>query len=428
MTQMDEEIDKYVSKAKEQAGFWAYKADIEGGTQLALLNNVQFIYELALAQLELEALGTRYEIDLGLRQFRLLDAADFELLRKRLAYFKVVKGKYSDYFHIIQSNRTRSVNQYLTHWIYPYKGKFHPQMIRALLNIIGLKKGDIVLDPFIGSGTMAVEAQLLGINSIGIDISPLCVLQTRVKTECLEVITQIEEYQDRIFNEMRPSLFNPENLNLPEAIARIPEEKVRNFYKLAELLAHSDKARRGKDFFKSFVTNAQLMLASVKDYKDISQKLQLNLGKVAIEVGDARKLPLEDGSVDGIITSPPYSIALDYVSNDAHAFKALGYNLLELRERFIGVRGTGLAKVRLYNEDLRESLKEMYRALKPSKFCVIVLGNATLNGMEIRTVQFTIDCCQELGFELYKNIDKVIFGLYNVMKRENILIFQKGGE
>jgi len=89
----------------------------------------------------------------GLREFSLLGAIDEEKLLKRLAYFKYVRGKPTDYFKIIQNNRTKSVNQYLTHWIYPYKGKFHPQMVRALLNIIGLEPGETVLDPFIGSGT-----------------------------------------------------------------------------------------------------------------------------------------------------------------------------------------------------------------------------------------------------------------------------------
>jgi tRNA G10 N-methylase Trm11 len=58
-----------------------------------------------------------------------------------------------------------------------------------------------------------------------------------------------------------------------------------------------------------------------------------------IKTGDSRALPLDNESIDGIVTSPPYSIALDYVSNDAHALKELGYNLSEIREEFIGVRG-----------------------------------------------------------------------------------------
>ncbi len=415
-----------MAKIKEQKTLWAYEKSIPGdSSQLALLNNVQFIYELALARFELEALGATYEITNSLREFKLLDVADVYTLRKRLAYFRVVNGELTDYFNIIQKNRTRSVNQYLTHWIYPYKGKFHPQMIRGLLNIIGLKKGDTVLDPFIGSGTAAVEAQLLGINCIGVDASPLCVLQSRVKTETIEAIQAIEDCKENVFNRMRPSPSNTEGYNLSETIDSIADEKARNFYKMAELIAHSDRARRRKEFLGAFVKNTELMLASIKDYRDISQELNLDLGRVDIKLGDARQLPVGDKSVDGIITSPPYSIALDYVSNDAHALKALGYNLPELREALIGVRGTGSTKVRLYNEDLWKSLKEMHRVLKQGKFCVIVIGNATLYSEELGTVEFTIEQCQRLGFRLVKNIDKIIFGLYNVMLRENILIFQK---
>ena len=64
-------------------------------------------------------------------------------------------------------------------------------MIRAALNIIGLESGETVLDPFVGSGTTALEAQLLGVNCIGLDASPLCVLQSRVKTASREVIKEI---------------------------------------------------------------------------------------------------------------------------------------------------------------------------------------------------------------------------------------------
>ena len=159
--------ERMLQRAEGLSFSWAYNTEeLPRDRQLLLLDNVQFIYELALAQLELQSLGAQFEVTNGLREFKLLNTKDEEELRRKLAYFKLVKGKYTDYFQIIQKNRTRSVNQYLTHWIYPYKGKFHPQMIRALLNIIGLEQGDIVLDPFIGSGTTAVEAELLGISYI----------------------------------------------------------------------------------------------------------------------------------------------------------------------------------------------------------------------------------------------------------------------
>lgn len=415
-----------LKRAEEMDSFWAYsKEELTPDKQLLLFDNAQFIYELALAELELYALGTRFEVTNGLREFKLLDTKDEERLRRRTAYFKVVKGRYTDYFQIVQKNRTRSVNQYLTHWIYPYKGKFHPQMIRALLNIIGLDQGNTVLDPFVGSGTAAVEAQLLGIDCIGIDVSPLCVLQSRVKTESVGVLRQIVERKEDVLACLRPGLFNFEGKTLDDAIDSIAEPQVRNFYKMAKLVAISDNARRGREFSGAFLRDLDLMIASVSDYSEIVSKLNLRLGKVDIRAGDSRALPLRDESIDGIITSPPYSIALDYVSNDAHALKELGYNLTDLREEFIGVRGKGPDRIRSYNQDLKKSLTEMHRVLKERKRAVVVIGNASYLGQEIRTVETTIAYAEEVGFKLLKNIDKIIFGLYNVMQRENILIFVK---
>jgi DNA modification methylase len=420
---------KMIEKAQDINALWPPSVNIANinnyKNTLVLFDNVQFIYELALAQLELLALNVDFELNNGLREFKLLRSSNLDNVIKRAAYFKMVDGKYTDYFYITQKNVTRSVNQYLTHWIYPYKGKFHPQMIRALLNIIKLKENDTVLDPFVGSGTTAVEAMLLGINCIGIDISPLCVIQSKVKTESIEVIEEIEEVKDYIIRKVRGNLGGQRNNKFLEAINSISNEKVKNFYIMAYLIAVSDNTRRKRNLEHSFYKNLDLMIKSVKDFKNVSRELNLKLGKIKIEKGDSRNLPLDDNSVDGIITSPPYSVALDYVSNDAHALKVLGYDLMEIREEFIGVRGKGEERLRLYNKDMEKSYKEMYRVLRPGKFSVIVIGNATYNGKEISTVEFTIDYCQKIGFKLVKNIDKIIFGLYNVMQKENILIFQK---
>lgn len=421
---------RMVGKAKEIQEFWAYDLIHSLDADITLLDNVQFIYELSLAQLELKSLGVDFEATNGLREFKITNnsAEVEEQIRKRAAYCKSVNKKYTDYFQIIHKNRTKSVNQYLTHWIYPYKGKFHPQMIRALLNIIGLNQGDTVLDPFIGSGTTAIEAQLLGINCIGIDISPLCVLQSKVKTESIDVLTDIISWRERIRDKISAPLFDTENRTFDEFTKAIPEEKTRNFYQMTKLVATSDNARRGRNFSTAFLKNLELMLSSVVDYYQIAERLNLKLGKMNIRIGDSRELPLADHSIDGIITSPPYSIALDYVLNDAHALKALGYSLPDIREEFIGVRGKGKDRVNLYNEDIKLSYGEMYRVLKPGRYAVIVIGDATYQEQEVKTVEFTIKHMESIGFNLVKNIDKIIFGLYNVMKKENILIFRKSGE
>ena len=427
------EIEKLKTKGetmieRAESQFWGYNLDVKDSKKdLVLLDNVQFIYELSLAELELKALGVEFEVTNGLREFRILNESEKqkELIKKKGSYYKTVDGEFTDYYYIIQKNRTRSVNQYLTHWIYPYKGKFHPQMIRALLNIIGLKEGDTVFDPFSGSGTTALEAQLLGINFIGIDISPLCVIQGRVKTESIYVLDEILKIKDEVISKLLPNLFNTETnyYRLIEDIAS--DERVRNFYKMARLLAVSDNSRRKRDFRTSFIKNLNLMIASLKDFIEIRERLNLKLGDIKTEIGDSRNVKLSDNSIDGIITSPPYSIALDYVQNDAHSLKDLGLDVTEMRNDFIGVRGTGRSKVELYNADMKKSYSEMHRVLKPNKYAVIVIGNATYQGKEVKTVEFTINYMEGLGFKLVKNINKIIFGLYNVMKKENILVFKK---
>lgn len=379
--------------------------------QLELLDNTQFIYELSLAQLELAALCSTARITDDFRIFNTLTNQNNEVLVKRLAYFKRISGKHTDYYHLQKYNQTRSVNQFLTHWIYPYKGKFHPQMIRALLNIINMQAGELLLDPFVGSGTALLEAQLLNINGIGIDISPLCVLISKVKTQSVDFLADIKKYQDHHLHKK----------DLPE---NLPIE-VKNFYRVAEMIAHSDKSRRNKNFITSYIQNVAKMLASVEDYARAKQKLRLELGTSKVIIGDSRKIALEDESVDGIITSPPYSIALNYITNDAHSLIALGYDLDKIKDYFIGVRGNGLAKFELYDKDMSKAYSEMFRVLKKGRYCVIIIGNVTFRGQEVDTAQKVWAHCANIGFTPIKKMAKIIYGLYNVMQKEYILILQK---
>ena len=65
------------------------------------------------------------------------------------------------------------------HRLHPYKGKFIPQLVEYFLDshTDEFKKeacfvqGDIVLDPFCGSGTTLVQANELGMHAVGVDVS-----------------------------------------------------------------------------------------------------------------------------------------------------------------------------------------------------------------------------------------------------------------
>jgi len=129
-----------------------------------------------------------YELEFAIGEYKSLDSSE---LLARSAYFHKVKGEETFHYKLCAGSplyvdesslmRLKSFFQvykfktgYATHGLFPYRGKFHPQLVKAILNNMGLKKNEIVLDPMTGSGTTNIEASLIGLDSIGIDVSPFC--------------------------------------------------------------------------------------------------------------------------------------------------------------------------------------------------------------------------------------------------------------
>ena len=76
--------------------------------------------------------------------------------------------------------------QEFTHGLHQYPARMHPEIAKRLITKFTSKKSDLVFDPFMGSGTVLVEAMLHGNNSIGIDLNPFAVLLSTVKTTPLD--------------------------------------------------------------------------------------------------------------------------------------------------------------------------------------------------------------------------------------------------
>ena len=157
-----------------------------------------FPYELRLAELEVErTLRANPERRNGSLHVETTNDVDIHVL-DRLTYFQhaVVAGKpvvipqqarleASATKHGDPSQLRRQHTRYSAHGLHEYRGKFNPQMVRSVTNILGLKVGDRIWDPFCGSGTVLLEARHQGLNAVGVDLNPLAVAIANAKLSAI---------------------------------------------------------------------------------------------------------------------------------------------------------------------------------------------------------------------------------------------------
>lgn len=82
---------------------------------------------------------------------------------------------------------TKADTSYLTHGFHDYPARMIPQIAQRLIERYAPNSGKI-LDPFCGSGTTLVEAQLANRRAVGNDINPLAVLLSKVKATPIDFV------------------------------------------------------------------------------------------------------------------------------------------------------------------------------------------------------------------------------------------------
>ena len=266
-----------------------------------------------------------------------------------------------------------------THLIHPYPAKLLMHIPHFFLNNnIFSKEGDLILDPFSGSGTVMLEAMLAKRNAIGADANPLARLISKVKVQNYnsslllkfrdQILSDIGENTDiqvpRVPNVdfwFLPHVQNQLN-HLVNAIGKIDDEKYRDFYlvcfsncikkvSLADprvsvpVKLNANRYAKSHPFYQEAVRKLD-SLVDINVYERFEEIVNSNIlraeafnatftGRYSASVvsDDARKLTielrgekyLENDSVSLIISSPPYAGAQKYIRASSLSLGWLNY-------------------------------------------------------------------------------------------------------
>ena len=347
-----------------------------------------------------------------------------------------------------------------THPIHPYPAMMIPQVAGRLIDMYAKPKA-VVLDPFCGSGSVLLEAFIRGYDSYGIDINPLSLLISKVKTTPINY-KQLQNGLENILEKVSTT----KKINSPDFFNIDFWFKPRVASKLASLRAAIDLIRdkRIKDFFKvafsftvrasSNTRNGEFKLYRIDDEKllnfnpdviglfkkraqqnidamtELWKEFKENETQVNILNEDARyRTSIKDGLVDIVVTSPPYGdskTTVAYGQFSRLSLQWLGFNgeSLDIDNRSLGGRldidnlhlgysspnlryaidlisrvdNKRAREVLAFYIDLKKCFVELSRVVKKGGFLCMVVGNRTVKGIQLPTDEIVADFGEQAGF------------------------------
>ncbi len=260
-----------------------------------------------------------------------------------------------------------------------WRGQFSPQLIEAILKAYAPTDG-LVLDPFVGSGTVLCESARLNFSAFGAEINPAAIKLAQVyyfmNMPMEERMGLLQSLDSKIRSMPHPGLDDLSQCiheddaknDLIDLYHRLPESSEKT---LMETLVVT------LDFHSEAIPFSRV-ISKWKALQEIVAGLPYSLKPISLELCDARCLPLDSDSVDIVITSPPYINVFNYHQQYRVSMEALGWRPLRMARSEIGSnrkhRQNRFLTVIQYCLDMTDTLLEIQRVSKTSAHIVMVVG------------------------------------------------------
>lgn len=325
--------------------------------------------------------------------------------------------------------------------LFNWRGQFTPQFVEYILNEFA-EPGNVIVDPFAGSGTVLQESARKNLNVYGLEINPAAYAMSKFFTFCnleydrrIDLLNNIANIIGRTITNYRTlpvsrngqhNNFRESNINLISFAKELLNECKESEFKIIALniLFKVEKLKK-----------LSIIEATRKSYSQIKQTL-LDLcftnTKVAAYLADARNShKILPEKADLVITSPPYINVFNYHQNYRSIMELLQFNLLNVAESEFGSnrknRGNRFKTVIQYCLDIEATLHSIWESLNVGGKVVMIVGRESnvrrvpfYNGKIVHQIIANSD-----GFNILNNEERAFNNKFGNKIIEDILIFEK---